>query len=64
MVQQGSAAAALLRASFELRRTAMIAAGYLTETEFESDIESLDHFHFMMPSPILWTAWGQKTPCA
>ncbi len=63
MVQQGSAAAALLRASYELRRTAMISAGYLSEAEFESDIESLEHLRFMMPSPILWTAWGQKTPC-
>lgn len=64
MVQQGSAAATLLRASYELRRTAMIAAGYLTDSEFEEDIEALDHLHFMMPSPILWTAWGQKTACA
>lgn len=60
MVQKGSAAARLLRASYELRRTAMLQAGYLTEDEFDRDIESMENPLFMMPSPILWTATGRK----
>jgi len=60
MVQNGTPAAALLRASYELRRTAMIDAGYLSNDEFDSDLERMAEPEFMMPSPILWTAWGKK----
>jgi SAM-dependent methyltransferase len=60
MVQKGSAAARLLRASFQVRRTAMLQAGYLTEREFDCDLKSMENSQFMMPSPILWTAWGRK----
>jgi hypothetical protein len=63
MVQKGSAAARLLRASFELRRTAMLQAGYLTEGDFDCDMETMENSQFMMPSPILWTAWGRKGNC-
>ena len=63
MVQKGSAAARLLRASYELRRTAMLQAGYLTERQFDRDIESMENSQFMMPSPILWTAAGRKGCC-
>jgi 2-polyprenyl-3-methyl-5-hydroxy-6-metoxy-1,4-benzoquinol methylase len=60
MVQSGTPAASLLQASYELRRTVMVEAGYLSEVEFESDLERLADPGFMMPSPILWTAWGKK----
>ena len=60
MVQKGTPGAALLRASYELRRTAMIEAGYLSDDEFESDLEKMAAAGFMMPSPVLWTAWGKK----
>jgi hypothetical protein len=38
----------------------MIAAGYLTEAEFDRDIAALDDPDYFMPSPILWAAWGQR----
>ena len=60
MVQCGSPGAALLRASYERRRTAMIDAGYLTEQEFDQDVARLDDADFVMPSPIMWTAWGRR----
>jgi len=60
MVQKGSAAARLLRASYELRRTAMLQAKYLTQGKFDRDMKSMESSKFMMPSPILWTAWGRK----
>ena len=44
-------------------RTAMLQAGYLTELEFDRDIESMENPQFMMPSPILWTATGRKGNC-
>jgi hypothetical protein len=39
----------------------MIDAGYLTEQEFDQDATRLDDADFMMPSPIMWTAWGCRT---
>ena len=63
MIQKGVAAAGLLRASYELRRTAMLQAGYLTEAEFNRDMESMETSQFMMPSPILWTTWGRRGNC-
>jgi SAM-dependent methyltransferase len=60
MVECGSPGAALLRASYERRRTAMIDAGYLTEQEFDQDVARLDEPGFLMPSPIMWTAWGRR----
>jgi len=63
MIQKESAAARLLRASFELRRVAMQEAAYLTDSEFEHDLEFMENSQFMMPSPILWTARGRKGSC-
>jgi SAM-dependent methyltransferase len=63
MVQKGVGAARLLRASFELRRPAMLQAGYLAEDEFDRDMQSMENSQFIMPSPILWTAWGRKGNC-
>lgn len=63
MVQKGSAAARLLRASYELRRSAMLRSGYLTEDEFDRDVEAMENSEFMAPSPILWTAAGRKGNC-
>jgi 2-polyprenyl-3-methyl-5-hydroxy-6-metoxy-1,4-benzoquinol methylase len=60
MVQAGSPMATLLRASYELRRRAMIDAGYLTGPEFDADLERMEADDFMMPSPIMWTAWGRR----
>jgi SAM-dependent methyltransferase len=60
MVQSGSPAASLLRASYELRRTAMIEAGYITEAEFDADLARMETADFMMPAPILWSVWGRR----
>ena len=60
MVQPESAMTTLLRASYELRRSAMIDAGYITEMEFDADLERMGADDFMMPSPIMWTAWGRQ----
>jgi hypothetical protein len=38
----------------------MIDAGYITEEDFDRDMARLDDPSFMMPSPILWAAWGQR----
>jgi SAM-dependent methyltransferase len=60
MWNSGSPGASLLRANFEQLRTNMIDAGYITEEEFEQDLARLDDPDFIMPSPIMWTAWGRR----
>jgi SAM-dependent methyltransferase len=50
----------LLRSNYEQLRSTMIDAGYITETEFNQDLAGLDDPDFMMPSPIMWTAWGRQ----
>lgn len=60
MWSSGSPGPSLLRANFEQLRNAMIQAGYITEKEFDEDIAGLDDPDFMIPSPILWTAWGRR----
>ena len=60
MWNSGSPGVTLLRANFEQLRSNMIDAGYITEEEFNQDIARLDDPNFMMPSPIMWTAWGRR----
>jgi ubiquinone/menaquinone biosynthesis C-methylase UbiE len=60
MWDAGSPGSSLLRANFEQLRTNMIDAGYITEEEFKEDLARLDDPNFIMPSPIMWTAWGRR----
>jgi SAM-dependent methyltransferase len=58
--QSGSRGVSLLRANYEQLHRSMIDAGYLTEEEFDRDIARLEDQDFLMPSPIMWTAWGRR----
>jgi len=60
MVQAGSPFTLLLRASYELRRSAMVDGGYITEDEFDRDLARMEAADFVMPSPIMWSAWGRR----
>src|SRR4029453_13128142 len=60
MVQAESPIATLLRASYERRRGAMIDAGYIPDEEFDRGLALMEAGDFMMPSPIMWTAWGRR----
>ena len=60
MWQSGSPGAALVRATYELLRDAMVDGNYITAQQFEEDIARLDDPDFLMPSPILWSAWGRR----
>jgi SAM-dependent methyltransferase len=55
----GSAGASLARANFEQLHDVLVASGLVTEGELQQDIARLDDPDFMMPSPIMWTAWGR-----
>ncbi len=56
----GSPGSSLIRANYEQLRTDMIAGGYVTAHEFDQDLAALDDPMFLMPSPILWAAWGRR----
>ena len=56
----GSPGPAMMRANYSQLQSQMIAAGHLTQAEFDRDIAALDDPDFLMPSPVLWAAWGQK----
>jgi len=58
--QHGSPGAALMRATYELLRDAMVDGNYIKPQQIEKDIARLDDPDFLMPSPILWSAWGRR----
>jgi len=60
MWHSGSPGISLLRANYEQLRSSMIDARYITEEEFNQDLARLDDPGFIMPSPIMWTAWGRR----
>jgi len=60
MWQCGSPGVCLKRANYMQVRKAMTNAGFVTHQHFDQDIASLDSPAFMMPSPIMWTAWGRR----
>jgi SAM-dependent methyltransferase len=62
MVQGGSPGTDLVRANCEQLRGAMIDAGYVTAPEVDRDLASLNESQFMMPSSIMWAAWGRREP--
>jgi SAM-dependent methyltransferase len=60
MVSAGSPGAMLARANYEQLREAMVDAGYVTDREVDDDLARLDDPAFVMPSSIMWTAWGRR----
>jgi SAM-dependent methyltransferase len=60
MVQGGSPGASLVRANYRQLRGALVEAGYVTEPDVDRDLARLDDPEFMMPSSILWAAWGRR----
>jgi len=60
MWQSGSPGVTMMRANFEQLREAMIEANYITPQQFDEDLARLNDPSFMMPSSILWSAWGRR----
>jgi SAM-dependent methyltransferase len=58
--QRGSPGAALVRATYELLRGALIDGDYITAQQFEEDVARLDDPDFFMPSALLWSACGRR----
>lgn len=60
MLQHGSPGAALARATYELLRGALIEGNYISPQQFDEDIRRLEAPDFLMPSAMLWSAWGRR----
>ena len=50
----------LMKLHFEEIREPMISSGLISQEEFEADLKRIDEEDFLMPSPMMWTAWGRK----
>lgn len=60
MWQPASSGITMMRANFQQLREAMIRGNYITQQQFDEDLARLEDPNFMMPSSILWSAWGQR----
>jgi SAM-dependent methyltransferase len=60
MLDRDAAGASLVRANWRQLRGAMVDGGYVSPEEIDSDLARLDASDFMMPSSILWSAWGRR----
>jgi SAM-dependent methyltransferase len=50
----------LMKLHFEEMREPMVSSGLISRDEFEADLKRIDEEDFLMPSPMMWTAWGMK----
>ena len=55
-----SAGTNMMKLSFEELREPMVGAGLISEEEFEADLGRVGDQDYFMPSPMMWTAWGQR----
>lgn len=55
-----SAGTALMKLNFEEMREPMVSSGLISQEKFEADLKRIDERDFLMPSPMMWTAWGRK----
>ena len=49
----------LYKLAFEDLADPILRSGLISEAEFETDMRRLDELDFVMPSPMMWTTWGQ-----
>lgn len=55
-----SIGAELMRANLEQLREAIIESGRIDAADFERDLSRLGDNDFLVPSPIMWAAWGRR----
>ena len=51
----------LMQLNFEEMREPMVSSGLISREEFEADLKRIHEEDFLMPSPMMWTAWGRKS---
>lgn len=60
MLDRDAAGTALIRANWRQLRATLVDRGDVTAIDVDRDLARLDDPAFVMPSSILWTAWGQR----
>jgi len=50
----------LMKLNFQEMRESMVSSSLISQEEFEADLKRIDEQDFLMPSPMMWTAWGRK----
>jgi ubiquinone/menaquinone biosynthesis C-methylase UbiE len=58
----GSAGARIMKLNFEEMRESFIDSGRISQSEFDAEMEAIDRPDFLMPSPMMWSVWGQRMP--
>ena len=58
--QGGSIGAGIHRTNARHVRAEIIESGLMTEDDFERELARLDDPDVLIPSPIMWTAWGRR----
>lgn len=56
-----SAGTELMKLHFREMREPIVSSGLISPEEFDADLKRIDQEDFLVPSPMMWTAWG-KTP--
>jgi hypothetical protein len=59
MWQGDSPGTRLYKLAFEELADPILRSGLISDAEFETDMRRLEELDFLMPSPMMWTAWGQ-----
>jgi SAM-dependent methyltransferase len=59
MWQGDSPGTRLYKHAFEELADPILRSGLISDAEFETDMRRLEELDFLMPSPMMWTAWGQ-----
>jgi ubiquinone/menaquinone biosynthesis C-methylase UbiE len=54
-----SAGTTLLKLSCQELRDSIIDSGLISQAQFDAEMKRVDDEDFLMPSPMMWTAWGQ-----
>lgn len=55
-----SAGTDLLKLSWQQLREPILGSGLISREEFEADLRRVDGPDYLMPSPMMWTAWGRR----
>jgi hypothetical protein len=49
----------LLKLTCQEFRDPIVDSGLISQSEFDAEMKRVDEHDFLMPSPMMWTVWGQ-----
>lgn len=56
----GSSGCRFIKSTFQELREPLLLTGLVDETEYAADLSNLDNANSLFPSPVMWTATGQR----